>query len=311
MLTTEQLDEIRQRFRALDDLNDAENPDDDRPAFDKALAHRAWLCAWDVEELLSEVDRLTADLNMRTGQLNGSREYVDQLKREVTEVSVVARRTADENDRLKAELDEHRALFEVQHKRMGEATQRWQDESAERAGVLPDLGELLTWLMAQADTMRAEVADTTRHNDTIASVISHTIGYGGENLGEGVCRLGILLERERRIVAAAKAVDHAWRTENGTGARIVDPLRKLATALDDLDISEVEATAAARQSVVDVAQDVVEVWRQWRLGRGKQVIPIKALAAAVDVLVLAPAASALVGQGQALEHQATQAEAGQ
>lgn len=40
------------------------------------------------------------------------------------------------------------------------------------------------------------------------------------------------VERMRPVLEAALAVDHSWREENGTGVRVVDPLRALAAAVD-------------------------------------------------------------------------------
>jgi hypothetical protein len=69
-----------------------------------------------------------------------------------------------ELDRANAELSEHHALLELQWTRMGAATQRWRAESpAERARVLPDLGELLDWLMAQADAAANENLGSASH----------------------------------------------------------------------------------------------------------------------------------------------------
>lgn len=49
------------------------------------------------------------------------------------------------------ELRELRALFDLQWRRMGEATQMWRAERPEeRALTLPDLGDLLGWLMGEA-----------------------------------------------------------------------------------------------------------------------------------------------------------------
>lgn len=51
-----------------------------------------------------------------------------------------------------AESSELRALFDLQHTRMVEATRRWREESPEeRALISPDLGELLAWLLDRAD----------------------------------------------------------------------------------------------------------------------------------------------------------------
>lgn len=49
-------------------------------------------------------------------------------------------------------LAEMQALFDMQWKRMGQATERWRAEDPEgRALTQPDLGDLLKWLMDKAD----------------------------------------------------------------------------------------------------------------------------------------------------------------
>jgi hypothetical protein len=59
---------------------------------------------------------------------------------------------------LREEEAEARQLFELQWRRMGEATARWRAEDPEaRAAVIPDLGELLKWLMDDADRARQPV----------------------------------------------------------------------------------------------------------------------------------------------------------
>lgn len=56
-------------------------------------------------------------------------------------------------------LDEYDSLFQMQWRRMAEATARWRAEDPEdRALVMPDLGVLLRWLMDDADRARAEAA---------------------------------------------------------------------------------------------------------------------------------------------------------
>jgi len=57
---------------------------------------------------------------------------------------------------LERELAKLRALFDMQWQRMTEATARWRAEDPEaRALVMPDLGDLLQWLMADADNARS------------------------------------------------------------------------------------------------------------------------------------------------------------
>lgn len=60
-----------------------------------------------------------------------------------------------------------------------------------------------------------------------------------------------------------------------------------------LDEDALRAELEHAQPVLTAARDVVKIWRQWQSNRGGEVIPIKALAAAVDVFALAPLASAL------------------
>lgn len=50
---------------------------------------------------------------------------------------------------LEAELREHTRLFELQHKRMSEATMAWRAAHPGNDHVFPDLGVLLSWLLAQ------------------------------------------------------------------------------------------------------------------------------------------------------------------
>ena len=58
---------------------------------------------------------------------------------------------------LLAEVDETRALFDMQWTRMRRATELWRAESLdERALVAPDLGALLDWLMEQAGAAAIE-----------------------------------------------------------------------------------------------------------------------------------------------------------
>lgn len=63
-------------------------------------------------------------------------------------------------------------------------------------------------------------------------------------------------------------------------------------------------------TALDAAAAVIKVWREWERGHGKVVIPVKALAVAVDVLALTPAAESLrdAFEDRAAEHSG---EAGQ
>lgn len=66
-------------------------------------------------------------------------------------------------DAEQQELHELRALFDLQQRRMREATARWRAEDPEaRTLVLPDLGDLLKWLMDDADKARAQIPQDGR-----------------------------------------------------------------------------------------------------------------------------------------------------
>jgi hypothetical protein len=59
------------------------------------------------------------------------------------------------------DVDALRALFHAQQTRMAEATARWRAADPQaRELILPDLGELLTWLMTDADQARAAAVPT-------------------------------------------------------------------------------------------------------------------------------------------------------
>jgi hypothetical protein len=69
-------------------------------------------------------------------------------------------------ERLERENADLRALFEMQWRRMGEATDRWRAEDPEaRALVMPDLGDLLQWLMGDADRLRTTLGAIAAYAD--------------------------------------------------------------------------------------------------------------------------------------------------
>jgi len=99
---------------------------------------------------------------------------------------------------LLAELDEMRALFDMQWRRMGDATDRWRAEDpAARNLVMPDLGALLRWLMDDADKARAgaarvlQLCDLADHGQALKSGFALAQGALGTGdirkaLGEAV-----------------------------------------------------------------------------------------------------------------------------
>lgn len=79
-----------------------------------------------------------------------------QLRRQVARVEA-------ERDEARREAEELQAVFDLQYTRTTEAEQRWRAEDPEaRAHMAPDLGRLLTWLMADADNQRATVGRLRR-----------------------------------------------------------------------------------------------------------------------------------------------------
>lgn len=63
------------------------------------------------------------------------------------------------------------------------------------------------------------------------------------------------------------------------------------------------------KAALDAAAAVVRVWRTWERGQGKVTIPVKALAAAVDVLAFTPVAEAFRGEASGTEELARSADA--
>lgn len=61
--------------------------------------------------------------------------------------------------RLRAENRELQALFDLQHKRMHEATLVWRKANPGNDMVLPDLGALLTWMLEQRANLLSLVGD--------------------------------------------------------------------------------------------------------------------------------------------------------
>lgn len=73
-----------------------------------------------------------------------------QLNAEVCQLRI-------ERDELRAEVEGHDRLLEMQRRRMGSAKKAWQ-EAHGKPDTWPDLGELIEWLMSQ----RAEIDRAAR-----------------------------------------------------------------------------------------------------------------------------------------------------
>lgn len=67
---------------------------------------------------------------------------------------VVCATLAAEVRRMERRENELNNLFELQQRRMEDAAKAWQAGTG-KTDVLPDLGELLTWLMVKADIIKA------------------------------------------------------------------------------------------------------------------------------------------------------------
>ncbi len=81
---------------------------------------------------------------------------------------------------------EHQALFDLQYKRMAEATALWRAESPdERELIQPDLGTLLSWLMGRAEAQRLTVERLP--SDTLLAEAMHStrsVGHRSHALEE-------------------------------------------------------------------------------------------------------------------------------
>lgn len=264
-------------------------------------------------DALTEIERLTADLNVRTGQLNGSREHVEEQPSQNVRYAAEIRKLLDECDqeraesrkriarlehdldeartavgdwetecdRLKAELADLRALFDVQQTRMEEVTERWRAESpGDRAGVLPDLGALLAWLMAQADNRATELAEAREElelqrddiakarevmdSDAYRLATGETCAPGqpagcGDYHNAGKChRPSQGLHAARRQVLTAL---DAWREsvrQAGTVYRLEGAAGELIAAWDALAVLEGTDTAAATETNSQLPQQAAE-----------------------------------------------------
>lgn len=135
---------------------------------------------WAREKITHLEDRiadLRADRNVERAVLaaalerDAARADRDRLARELRMALAVNRQQQDayrgseqQRDAARAELAELQQLFDLQWRRMGDATALWRAEAPqERALLQPDLGALLEWLMARADAARAEL-DTARRD---------------------------------------------------------------------------------------------------------------------------------------------------
>lgn len=114
------------------------------------LADRMWTAASEVEASPAQLGETTTLLPRTWTPLDDHGTSVYAYGDQRVDIAFT---TADVDD----ELRDLRHLFEIQQRRMREATERWRAEDpATRAHILPDLGDLLTWLMRDADKARAQ-----------------------------------------------------------------------------------------------------------------------------------------------------------
>ena len=66
--------------------------------------------------------------------------------------------------RMKDENEEFNRLFKLQHKRTIEADRLWREAHPERGDVLPDLGELIGWLLEERNKLKNEIAKLKERN---------------------------------------------------------------------------------------------------------------------------------------------------
>lgn len=77
---------------------------------------------------------------------------------------LVNKQMSETIDKLRKQIDENDQLFKLQHKRVREADKRFQ--VANQVDYFPDLGQLVQWLMIQADKANTRIAELEAEADT-------------------------------------------------------------------------------------------------------------------------------------------------
>ncbi len=119
---------------------------------------------------------------------------------------------------LADEVATMRALFDLQWRRMTEATARWRAEDPDaRAQVMPDLGALLQWLMGEQDRRHEAKAAAVIH---LQAELDRAITRANHNARLAADERDVAAQRERERIADwfAAEGDH-WRIKNNTEAR--------------------------------------------------------------------------------------------
>ena len=85
------------------------------------------------------------------------------------------------------ELADYKALFDLQQERMKEATALWRAEDPDgRALILPDLGDLLDWLMNRANNAEGQVEEmrVSLRDPVLRERVDALLGHVGDQCGQ-------------------------------------------------------------------------------------------------------------------------------
>ncbi len=82
--------------------------------------------------------------------------------------------------RLKEDNAELNQLFDLQHRRMGEATEKWHSAGNDR-DVYPDLGDLLKWLCDTIDRLTLEKGRKTASHAVLMTGLASIAHFGNDD----------------------------------------------------------------------------------------------------------------------------------
>ena len=157
----------------------------------RVLLEKSWYDADEMDEWLADdtVQRFAVDYN---GIVGDDWKPGDEF---VTYDDHCRARAADRERiaELERELAEYESLFELQSKRLDEATAAWRAAHPGHDDMLPDLGRLLEWLMSERTEARTErdtavaacrerdeeIARLREQRDYLAQSVAHYEGFFG------------------------------------------------------------------------------------------------------------------------------------
>lgn len=134
-----------------------------------------------------------------------------------------------ERDEARVDNDELNSLFELQHARVQCATKMWQEHHG-KPHVLPDLGELIAWLMAEA-LAAAVKHDEAREQLRLANVDANEAGANYTDAlsdlaqereqAQSIARQ-LLVEQERRakLEAAMETMEQSFKFATNDALRL-------------------------------------------------------------------------------------------